>query len=108
MAARLDEISLDRFVEVIAEAVTASGQVLADLRFLAVTHMKRSFFTGILNVVGLTPEHSVYLDHYGHIQSVDQVMALRLGLEQGRIKPGDLIVLAGTCHTWSATAVRWG
>lgn len=60
--------------------------------------------------MGLTPAQSIYLDHYGHIQSVDQVLALELGLQAGLIAPGDLIVLAGagTGYTWSATAIRWG
>ncbi|NDJ78654.1 MAG: 3-oxoacyl-ACP synthase [Chloroflexi bacterium] len=110
MAERLGEVSLDRFVEVITEAVTHSGHKLDDLRFLGITHMKNSFFNEILRAVGLSAEQSVYLDHFGHIQSVDQVLALELGLEQGKIQPGDLIVLAGagTGYTWSATAIRWG
>jgi 3-oxoacyl-[acyl-carrier-protein] synthase III len=110
MADRLGAVSLDRFVEVITEAITRSDHTLDDLRFLGITHMKRSFYEQILDAVGLTPEQSVYLNHYGHIQSVDQVLALELGLEAGKIKPGDLIVLAGagTGYTWSATAIRWG
>ena len=110
MAARLGEVSLARFVEVITEAVTESGCSMSDLRFLGITHMKRSFYQEILSAVGLTPEQSVYLEHYGHIQSVDQALALSLGLQQGKIQPGDLIVLAGagTGYTWSASAIRWG
>lgn len=110
MADRLGEVSLGRFVEVITEAITESGYTLDDLRFLGITHMKRSFYREILSAVGLTPERSVYLEHYGHIQSVDQALALSLGLEQGKIRPGDLIVLAGagTGYTWSASAIRWG
>jgi len=86
---------LTRFVQVITEAVEHSGRNLADLRFLGITHMKSSFYREILAAVGLTPDQSVYLDHYGHIQSVDQVLALELGLAQGKIHDGDLIVLAG-------------
>jgi 3-oxoacyl-[acyl-carrier-protein] synthase III len=110
MAERLGAVSLDNFKAVMTAAVERSGYTLDDLRFVGITHMKRSFYEEILGVVGLTPAQSVYLDHYGHIQSVDQVLALRLGLETGKIKPGDLIVLAGagTGYTWSATAVRWG
>lgn len=110
MAERLGEVSLGRFVEVITEAVERSGHRMADLRFLGITHMKHSFFRQILEAVGLTLDQAVYLDHYGHIQSVDQVLALELGLQQGKINDGDLIVLAGagTGYTWSATAVRWG
>lgn len=110
MAERLNEVSLSRFIQVIREAVERGGASMADIRFLGITHMKRSFYLQILEAIGLTPEQSVYLEDYGHVQSVDQVLALELGLAQGKIKPGDLIVLAGagTGYTWSAAAVRWG
>ncbi len=110
MAERLGAVSLDNFVAVITEAVERSGHSLHDVRFLGITHMKRSFYEQILDAVGLTPEQSIYLNEYGHIQSVDQVLALELGLQAGKISDGDLIVLAGagTGYTWSATAIRWG
>ena len=110
MAERLGAVSLDNFVRVIRESVEKSGASLGDVRFLGITHMKKSFYLEILSAVGLTPEQSVYLEDYGHIQSVDQALALELGLAQGKIHPGDLIVLAGagTGYTWSAVAVRWG
>jgi 3-oxoacyl-[acyl-carrier-protein] synthase-3 len=110
MAERLGETSLPNFVRVIREAVELGGHTLADVRFLGITHMKRSFYLEILNAVGLTPEQSVYLEDYGHVQSVDQVLALELGLAQGKIRAGDLVVLAGagTGYTWSAVALRWG
>ncbi len=110
MAARLAAVSLPNFIRVIEEAVVQSGASMRDIRFLGITHMKRSFYHEILAAIGLTTEQSVYLDHYGHVQSVDQVLALELGLAQGKIHDGDLIVLvgAGTGYTWSAVAVRWG
>ncbi len=110
MARRLSDVSLPNFLRVIREAVEQSDASLEDVRFLGITHMKRSFYHQILEAIGLTPEQSVYLEDYGHIQSVDQVLALELGVAQGKIQPGDLIVLAGagTGYTWSAVAVRWG
>lgn len=110
MANRLGEVSLPNFARVIREAVERSGASLEDVKFLGITHTKRSFYMDVLGAVGLTPEQSVYLEDYGHIQSVDQVLAIELGLAQGKINPGDLIVLAGAGvgYTWSAIAVRWG
>lgn len=110
MADRLGETSLDNFTRVIRDAVEQSGHTLDDIRFLGITHMKRSFYRQILESVGLTPEQSVYLEDHGHVQSADQALAIELGLAQNKIKPGDLIVLAGagTGYTWSAIAVRWG
>ncbi|MBL8164550.1 MAG: 3-oxoacyl-ACP synthase [Anaerolineae bacterium] len=110
MAQRLGEVSLPNFVRVIREATEQSGASLQDIAFLGITHMKRSFYHQILESIGLTPEQSVYLEDYGHVQSVDQALALELGLAQGKIKPGDLVLLAGagTGYTWSAAALRWG
>lgn len=110
MADRLGATSLANFERVIREAVEAGGASLSDVKFLGITHMKKSFYLQILESVGLKADQSVYLEAYGHVQSVDQVLALELGLAQGKIKPGDLIVLAGagTGYTWSAVAVRWG
>lgn len=110
MADRLGGSSLQNFVRVIRESVEKSGASLANVRFLGITHMKKSFYLEILHAIGLTADQSVYLEDYGHVQSVDQVLALELGLAQGKIKSGDLIVLAGagTGYTWSAVAIRWG
>jgi 3-oxoacyl-[acyl-carrier-protein] synthase-3 len=110
MSERLAEISLPNFVGTIREAVERSGAALADVKFLGISQMKRSFWHAILDALGLTPEQSVYLENHGHVQSVDQVLALELGLKQGKIKPGDLIVLsgAGGGYTWGAVALRWG
>ncbi len=110
MAERLGENSLPNFIRVMQTAVEKSGATMEEVKFLGITHMKRSFYLQILESIGLTAEQSVYLEDYGHIQSVDQVLTIELGLQQGKIKPGDLLLLAGagTGYTWSAVAVRWG
>lgn len=110
MTERLGETSLPNFVRVIRESVEKSGASLEDIDFVGLVHMKRSFYDQILAEIGKSPDQSIYLEDYGHIQSVDQVLSLELGLAQGKIKPGDLIVLvgAGTGYTWSAVTVRWG
>jgi len=110
MASRLGETSLTNFVRIMREAVEKSGATLDDVKFLGITHMKHSFYLQILESIGLTAEQSVYLENHGHVQSVDQALAIELGLAEGKIKPGDLVLLAGagTGYTWSAIAVRWG
>lgn len=110
MATRLGENSLENFVRVMREAAQHSGYALEDMNFLGITHMKRSFYLQILEAIGLTEDQSVYLEDYGHIQSVDQALAIQLGVEQGKIKDGDLLMLAGAGvgYTWSAIVVRWG
>ncbi len=110
MRDRLGGISLPNFVRVIDEAVERSGAQRHDIAFLAITHMKRSFHYELLRALNLQPEQSLYLEEYGHIQSVDQPLALKLAQQRGMLHEGDLVVLAGagTGYTWSATAIRWG
>lgn len=110
MSERLGETSLTNFIRVMREAAERGGNTLEDVDFLGITHMKRSFYQQILTEIGLTEDKSVYLEDYGHIQSVDQAVAIELGLKQGKIKDGDLLMLAGAGvgYTWSAITVRWG
>jgi 3-oxoacyl-[acyl-carrier-protein] synthase-3 len=109
MKARLDPVSLDRFVFVVHEAVRRSGCDPSDLRFLAVLHMKRSMHEQLLERLGLAPSQTVYLDTYGHMSAIDPLVALWEGERSGRLRAGDLAVAvsAGTGYTWAATAIRW-
>ncbi|NJP07475.1 MAG: 3-oxoacyl-ACP synthase [Chloroflexaceae bacterium] len=110
MRDRLGQVSLPNFVLVIEQAIERSGAHRDELAFLAITHMKPSFHHEILKALGLQAEQAIFLDEYGHMQSVDQHLALQLASERGMLRDGDLVVLAGagTGYTWSATAVRWG
>jgi 3-oxoacyl-[acyl-carrier-protein] synthase-3 len=106
----LDGISERRFAQVVREAVERSGYTMADIDFLAINHMKPSMHRRILQLLELREEQSLYLADYGHIGAPDQVLALELALEEGRVREGDLVVLAsaGLGFTWGATALRWG
>lgn len=107
---RLGEVSLANFLKVITGAVELSGYTIADIGFLALVHMKRSFHDSIFKGLGLDPGRSVYLDEYGHMQSVDQVAAIDLGVRAGLIESGKLVVMAaaGAGYTWGASAIMWG
>jgi 3-oxoacyl-[acyl-carrier-protein] synthase-3 len=110
LRAGLDDISEERFVRVICEAVERSGYAPDEIAFLALNHMKPSAHQRILSMLGLREEQSIYLECYGHIGAPDQVLALELAVQEGRLYPGDLVVLAsaGLGFTWGATALRWG
>ncbi|MDQ7828759.1 MAG: 3-oxoacyl-ACP synthase [Armatimonadota bacterium] len=109
MKARLDPVSLGRFVEVVRRALEGSGAALADLDFLAVLHLKRSMHRALLQALGLEPHQSVYLERFGHMSAIDPLVALAEGERLGRLRPGHLAVAlsAGTGYTWAATAIRW-
>ncbi len=110
LKAGLDGISEAHFVRVVREAVASSGHTQADIAFLAINHMKPSMHRRILAELGLREEQSLYLADYGHIGAPDQVLALELAAAEGRLRDGDLVVLAsaGLGFTWGATALRWG
>jgi 3-oxoacyl-[acyl-carrier-protein] synthase-3 len=104
MKRRLDAVSLRNFLQVIKDA--AGGQPIA---YLALLHMKRSAHDAIVSDLGLRPEQSIYLDHFGHFGSPDQVLSLGLAEQRGLLKPGDLVVFAsaGLGYMWAASAFRW-
>ncbi len=104
MKQRLDAVSLKNFLQVIKHA--AGGRPIG---YLALLHMKRSAHDAILKALGLSQAQSVYLDHYGHYGSPDQVLSLGLAEQRGLLKPGDVVVFAsaGLGYMWAANAFAW-
>lgn len=110
MKNRLEEVSMPNFLKVIKEALEESGYTTADIGYLCLLHMKRSAHEYILSQLNLKPEQSIYLEDYGHIGQMDQILSLELALERGLVKDGDVVVMvsAGVGYAWAATVVRWG
>ncbi len=110
MRTRLQHVSLENFAAVVREAVRDAGAALSDIAYLAMLHMKLSAHQEVLRRLGLPPERSIYLGDYGHLGQVDQFLSLQLAREQGRLRPGDLVVLvaAGVGYVWNALCLRWG
>jgi 3-oxoacyl-[acyl-carrier-protein] synthase III len=110
MKARLNEVSMSNWLACIDKALEKSGATRADIGFLNVLHFKRSMHSSLLATLGLKPEQSVYLENYGHLGQVDLMLSIHEGLQQGRLKDGDLMVAiaAGIGYVWGATVIRWG
>ena len=110
MKARLEQKSMKNFLHVIRQAVQKSGYAVEDIRYVGMLHMKKSAHRYVLQELGLTEDHSIYLEEYGHIGQIDQILSLELAERSGKLKNGDLIVLvsAGIGYAWGATAIRWG
>jgi 3-oxoacyl-[acyl-carrier-protein] synthase-3 len=110
MKQRLEQKSMDNFIKVIERSVAKSGFSVSDIDYLAILHMKRSAHDYVLHQLGLSEEQSYYLSEYGHIGQIDQILSLELGLAEGRIKEGNLVVLvsAGIGYAWDACSIRWG
>ncbi|MBU1079604.1 MAG: 3-oxoacyl-ACP synthase, partial [Spirochaetes bacterium] len=94
--AKLGEKTLPNFYRVIDKALGLSGSLSRkDIGYLAVLHFKKSAHDSILAELGLDDSRTTYLDEYGHIGQNDQLLSIKLGLEAGKIKDGDAVVLVG-------------
>ena len=110
MKERLNEVSMNNWLTCIDESLRKSALSRNDLDYLAVLHIKRSGHAFILNELGLTEDQSIYLEDYGHIGQIDQILSLHLATQQGKLKEGDIACLlaAGIGYVWASTIVRWG
>lgn len=106
----LNEVSMPNWYECIDKALEKSGYTRKDIDYCAILHIKRSMHKVMLDSLGLTENQSIYLEEYGHIGQVDQILSLKLGLEQKKIKEGSVVLMiaAGIGYVWSANVVKWG
>ncbi|MFC4799799.1 3-oxoacyl-ACP synthase [Neobacillus sp. GCM10023253] len=110
MKQRLEEKSMSNFLKVIRESVRKSGYTVDDIAYLAILHMKKSAHEYVLRELGLSDEQAIYLEDYGHIGQIDQILSLELALREEKVKDGDLVVFvsAGIGYAWGATTIKWG
>ncbi len=110
MKQRLEERSMRNFLEVVDEALRRSGLRRQDIGYLALLHMKRSAHLGVLRELGLREDQSIYLEEYGHIGQIDQIISTELALRDGKLEDGQALVWvsAGIGYAWDAAVMRWG
>ncbi|WP_186564284.1 3-oxoacyl-ACP synthase [Lawsonibacter celer] len=110
MKALLNEKSTPNWYHCIDEALRKSGKTRADIDYLDILHIKRSGHLGMLKDLGLSEDQTIYLENYGHVGQIDQILSLKLALEQGKVKDGDVAVMiaAGIGYTWAANVIQWG
>jgi 3-oxoacyl-[acyl-carrier-protein] synthase-3 len=110
MKAGLAAKSMVNFVKVIDDSLAKSGYSRADIDYLAMLHMKRSAHFHVLSELGVDPGSTIYLENYGHIGQIDQILSTTLALEQGKLRDGDLMVWvsAGIGYAWDACVIKWG
>lgn len=110
MKDRLNEVSMPNWNKCIDESLRKSDLTREDIDFMAILHMKRSGHKYILDEYNLRENQSIYLEDYGHIGQIDQILSLQLGLERGQIRDGSIVsmVAAGIGYVWAANVIRWG
>jgi 3-oxoacyl-[acyl-carrier-protein] synthase-3 len=110
MKNRLNEVSMPNWYKCIDIAFEKSGVDKSELNYLAILHMKRSAHMDMLKELNLEEEQSIYLEDYGHVGQIDQILSLHLAQEQGKVKDGSVIsmIAAGIGYVWAANVIRWG
>lgn len=110
MKTRLNEVSQQNWLTCINRAFEKSNIQKSELSYLAILHIKRSGHLGMLKELGLTEDQSIYLENYGHIGQVDQILSLALALEKGKVSDGTVVCMlaAGIGYVWAANVIRWG
>ena len=110
MKDRLNEVSFPNWMKCIQSALHKSNLNVQDIGYLAILHIKRSGHQGMLVNLGLSDNQSIYLEKYGHLGQIDQILSLHLALEQGKVQDGTVICMlaAGIGYVWAANIIHWG
>ncbi len=110
MKNRLNEVSMPNWYKCIDEALRKSNMTRSDIGYLDILHIKRSGHEAMLEELNLNKEQSIYLEDYGHIGQIDQILSLHLALKSGQVKEGTVVCMlaAGIGYVWAANIVQWG
>ncbi|RSK28358.1 3-oxoacyl-ACP synthase [Bacillus sp. HMF5848] len=110
MKGRLNEVSMDNWMECINKAFEKSNIAKEELGYLAVLHFKYSMHKYMLDLLGLNEDQSIYLTNYGHMGQIDQILSIHLALQEDKIKDGTVVsmIAAGIGYAWAANVIKWG
>jgi 3-oxoacyl-[acyl-carrier-protein] synthase-3 len=102
--------AVERFPEVVREALDANGLSVADLS-LFIPHQANLRISQLVAMALELPEDKMFnnIDRYGNTTAGSIPIALYEALEAGRIHDGDLVCLAafGSGFTWASALIRW-
>ena len=106
----LSEVYLANYQKVIHSSLKKSGYTIEQVNFLFTNQVKKSLSRQILSSLGLKESQTlISLGEYGHLGAVDTLFGWAKTLEQGRIQPGNLVVLASSAagFSWAALTVKY-
>lgn len=102
--------AVSRLSEVTHEALSAVGQGLDDIDLFIYHQANSRIIRAVGQRLGLDPHRVVdYVDRFANSSTATLPIALSVAEAEGRLDPGDTILLAtfGGGFTWGATVVRW-
>lgn len=102
--------AVQRFPQVIREALAANGLDLPDLS-LVIPHQANLRITQAVAKALAIGQDKVYsnIERYGNTTAASVPIALDECVEEGRIRDGDVVCLAafGSGFTWASALIRW-
>ncbi len=102
--------AVTRLSEVVAEALEASGYTPADLDWIVPHQANQRILDGTARKLNLPPDRVIStVSQHANTSAASIPLALNTALEDGRIKPGHLVLLEamGGGLTWGAALLRW-
>lgn len=110
MKDRLNLVSMPNWFKCIDESLRKSNMTRTDIDYLDILHIKRSGHESMIQELGLEPEQTIYLEDYGHLGQIDQILSLNLALKSGKVKNGSVVCMlaAGIGYVWAANIIKWG
>ena len=92
------------------EAVEANGLSLSDIDWFVAHQANVRIITHTAKKLGIAPEKCVVtVDRHANTSAASIPLALDVAARDGRIKPGDLVLMEGVGggFTWGSVLVRW-
>lgn len=110
MKDRLNSVSMPNWYKCIDRSLEKAKLQRSDIDYLNILHIKRSGHNAMLKELNLEQDQSIYLEDYGHLGQIDQILGLKLAVEQGKVKDGSVVcsIAAGIGYVWAADIVKWG
>ncbi|WP_030491114.1 3-oxoacyl-ACP synthase III family protein [Micromonospora chokoriensis] len=105
----LGDAYLRNFVELTNDTLFTLDLAPADVRYFLINQGDRNMHERVLEALGIAAQRSVFNYHrYGHMGGSDPFIALGQLMDEGRLSPGDVVLVAssGMGFSWGVTALR--
>jgi 3-oxoacyl-[acyl-carrier-protein] synthase-3 len=102
--------AVNRLAEAVDEALTANHLTAAEIDWLVPHQANRRIIDSMGRKLGIDPGKVVVtIDHHANTSAASVPLALAQAVGDGRIKPGQLVLMEamGGGLTWGASLVRW-
>ncbi|RYD90108.1 MAG: beta-ketoacyl-ACP synthase 3, partial [Sphingomonadales bacterium] len=102
--------AVTNLADVLREVMEAAGLSVSDIDWVVPHQANRRILDATARKLGLPAERVIVtVDQHANTSAASVPLALDAGVSDGRIKPGDLLVLEamGGGFTWGAAAVRY-